>query len=96
MYTEYTKEQIVKIRENIKSVNVDIENVLLAISKNDNIDYKEIPIKSGMSKFIVDKCLAALMGAGLVEVTIRGVKRTYTITKDGKNLLSLNDREDLR
>lgn len=88
----YTKEQIIRIRENIKNVNVDVEKVLSIIGEEDDIDYKSIPTKSEVSKFVVDKCLAAMIGSGLIEVTIRGVNRTYKITDDGKNLLKLSSK----
>lgn len=85
----YTNEQIIKIRENLRNVNVDVEKILKVIEQKDDIDYKNIPEKTEISKFIIDKCLAALIGSGLIKMTIRGVRRSYKITEDGKNLLNL-------
>lgn len=90
---DYTKDQLMKIRENFGLISINAITVLNTIKEENGINHTDIHHKADLSKFVTDKIIAAFLGAGLVKRVDDGTKRFYTITEDGKKLLELDEEE---
>lgn len=89
----YTNEQLIQINDNLVMVNIKANDVLTVIQNNPDIKYKDIPSQTTISRFVVDKCIAAFVGCGLVKIINDGTNKYYKITEDGEKFLKVNKKE---
>jgi len=90
----YTSEQINKLIKNILKINNQALDALKVI-KAEEISHGEVFIKSGLSKFVADKCITSFLAIGLIEMRLNGSSRSYRITEDGENLLKIYEGGNL-
>ncbi|MFT8349203.1 hypothetical protein [Clostridium saccharoperbutylacetonicum] len=86
----YTKEQLIKIDSNLLSVNIKAKEVLKVIRDGSEISNKDISEETNLSKFVIDKCIAAFVGCGLITTIADGTTKYYRITEEGEKILNIN------
>ncbi len=89
----YTKEQLLKINNNLKKVNIRAYDILKSLEGSVNIKHKEIAQQAKLSAFITDKCVSAFVACGLIEMSLDGSNKCYNITEEGKKFLKVNGEE---
>lgn len=82
----YSEEQVKKIIKNILAINNKAFTALEIIAAEE-LSHGEVFMKSGLSKFVADKCITAFLATGLIEMRLNGAGRTYRITEDGNKVL---------
>ena len=93
---KYSNEQLIRLNDNLVMVNIKANDVLKVIQSNPDIKYKDIFSQISISKFVVDKVIAAFVGCGLVGIRNDGTNKYYKITEDGKNFLKINNKGEGR
>jgi len=86
----YTPEQLDNLIKNMTFININAIDVLKAL-KDQSISQSEMYEKAKVSKFVGDKCIAAFLLAGLIEMQLTGLNRIYRITEDGIKLLDYEE-----
>jgi predicted transcriptional regulator len=90
MALKYTEDQLKEINRNLGLISINAIKVLEAVVNSPGISHSDIPDKSGVSKFVADKCIAGYLISGMITRVDDGVKRFYNITDDGENLIKIN------
>lgn len=90
---DYTKEQLLKISINLKKVNIRAYDILKVLESSEEIKHKDIAQEANASKFVVDKCIAAFIACGFIEMSVDGTNKYYNITEEGKKFLKVNGEE---
>lgn len=89
MAASYSEKQLEEIEKNLSLISLKAIKILEAIEEEPGINHNDIPEKSGMSKFVSDKCISAYIATGLIRRADDGARKFYTVTEDGVNLLKL-------
>lgn len=94
MAANYSEEQLQQIEKNLSLISLKAIKILEVIEEDPGINHNDISQKSGISKFVADKCVAAYIVTGLIKRAYDGAKKFYTVTEDGTNLLTIVRRSD--
>ena len=86
----YTEEQLTIISNNLLTVNIKAKEVLKVIKDTSEISNKDISEVTKLSKFVIDKCIAAFIACGLVTFIADGTTKYYRITLEGQKILNIN------
>lgn len=84
------------IAEKLKEINPEAINIFKTIAVSKAIAQNKIKEKTGLTQYVVDKIVAALTATLLVERTPIGTKKEYCITDDGKKLMQLINKGEIK